>query len=148
MSRSIEPEISPCSGLSLSPRMSATIRSGASWPSSRGESSATSPLADQRARDLLVVQRADLFERVRERIVPDVVQQGGARGRACIRRGRSMRSPRAPRTASSVRRARWYVPERVLEARMRGAGIDEEREAELANVAEPLEGRRVDQLEA
>ena len=37
--------------------------------------------------------------------------------------------------------------ERVLEARMRGAGIDEKREAELANVAQPLERRRIDQLE-
>ena len=39
-------------------------------------------------------------------------------------------------------------PERVLEARVCGAGIDEKGEAELANVSEPLERRRVDQLEA
>jgi len=35
----------------------------------------------------------------------------------------------------------------MLEARVRGAGIDEEGETELADVAESLKGRRVDQLE-
>ena len=38
--------------------------------------------------------------------------------------------------------------ERVLEPRVCGAGVDEEREPELANVSEPLKGRCVDQLEA
>ena len=37
--------------------------------------------------------------------------------------------------------------ERVLEARVRGAGIDEVREPELPHVAQPLEHGRVDELE-
>ena len=57
--------------------MSATIRSGASAPSSRAQHLGDFALGDQRARDLLVVHRADLLERVRERVVADVVEQRG-----------------------------------------------------------------------
>ena len=39
-------------------------------------------------------------------------------------------------------------PERVLEPRVGRARVDEKRQPELPNVAQPLERRRIDQLEA
>ena len=142
----MEPEISPCSGLSLSPRMSATIRSGASAPSSRRRIAATSPVADERPRDLLVVHGADLLERVRERIVADVVQQRGDADQhafvATERRVIVVLLEQRQRAPGEVIRSQG-----VLEPRVRRAGIDEEGEPELPNVAEPLERRRIDQLE-
>ena len=75
LSRSSEPEMSPCNGLSLWPRISAKTLAGASAPSRADNRVGHSPFSDQRPRDVLVVQRADLFQRVRERVMSDVVQQ-------------------------------------------------------------------------
>ena len=101
---------------------------------------------DEGTRDLLVVQRADLLERVRERVVPDVVQQrGAAHDETCI--GLELLGV-ATLLEQAQRAAREMVrTERVLEARVSGAGVDEIRESELADVAQPLERTRVDQPE-
>ena len=74
-----------------------------------------------------MVHRADLFERVRKRIVPDVVQKGGDRGSACIRRGRSLilllLLEQRQRSPGEV-----ICPERVLEPGMGRARVDQERQ--------------------
>ena len=123
------------------------MRSGASAPSSRRRIVGDLAAADQRTRDLLVVQRADLLERVRERIVADVVEQRGDADEhafvAAERREVLVLLEQRQRAPREVVRS-----ERVLEPRVCRAGVDEEREPELADVAQPLEGRRVDQLEA
>src|SRR3989442_1204545 len=77
-----------------------------------------------------------------EGIVPDVVQQRGQLQAHAVRgiepevaRGFELRQ----RAAREVVRA-----ERVLEAAMRGAGIDEERVPQLTDVTQPLDGGGVD----
>ena len=146
MSRSIDPEISPCSGLSLAPtneRDDTLRRVLAELAPQNGRNLA---LADERPSDLLVVQGADLFQRVRERIVPDVVQQRRHANQHALvateRRVVLVLLEQRQRATGEVIRAQG-----VLEARMSCAGIDEEGQPELANVSEPLESRRIDQLE-
>ena len=109
LSRSSEPEISPCSGLALSPRMSAMMRARGVRADRAREHRRDLAAGDQRARDLLVVQRADLLERVRERIVPHVVQQrGAAHERALV--GAEARQLAALAEQGERAPARWYAP--------------------------------------
>ena len=141
MSRSSEPEMSPCSGLSLAPRIRANTRSGASAPSSARSTSATSPPVMSGRATSSWCERADLLERVRERVVPDVVEQRGGAHDAGMRRARSAASARARRAARAraarggTRRARA----RSASAWRRGT---REGEPELADVAQPLERPR------
>jgi hypothetical protein len=72
------------------------------------------------------------FERVGERVMPDVVEQG----RQAY--GPSLFRSAMPELGDDATRE-MIGAQRVLEARVRGTGIDEKRVAELANVAEPLE---------
>ncbi len=103
-------------------------------------------LADQRTGDVLVMHRADLLERVRERIVSDVVEQRGEPRQlhvfAIDEREVGLVLEQREHAARQVVRA-----EGVLEARVRRAGVDQEGQPELPNVSEPLECRCVDQLE-
>ena len=93
-----------------------------------------------------MMQRADLLERVREGIVPDVVQQCGVSDDEA-------RLPVQPTRQVTLfeqrkRSSREMVcAEGVLEARVARAGIHEIREAELSNVAQPLERARVDEAQ-
>ena len=93
-------------------------------------------------REILVVEQAGLFEGMRERVVPDVVEQGRQLEAAQLGRRRG----RAPRRLLELRQrpARQMVgAERVLEPRVRGAGVDEERVSQLAHVPQPLHRGRV-----
>src|SRR5690606_28607202 len=102
---------------------------------------------EEAASDLLVVARntvgLELLERVRERVVPDVVQQRRVRHQLLalpdLRRYAAAITERPQRLAGEMVDA-----ERVIEAGVRRAGVDEVRPAELADVAEPLELRGVD----
>src|SRR5438045_9263353 len=88
------------------------------------------------------MERADLFERVRERVVPDVVQQSSdAHGGAGCLRDSSKGAPVVEQCEGATRE--MIGAKRVLEAAMGGAGVDEKREPELANVAQPLKRRRI-----
>ena len=127
--------------------MSASTRSGVPSPSdARQHRRRPTPCEDERRGDLLVMQRADLLERVRERIVADVVQQrGDLRDDALLDRDPAQL---AALIEERERGAREVIgAERVLEARVRGAGIDEIREAELPDVSQALKNRRVDELQ-
>ena len=101
-------------------------------------------VADEGSRHLFVIQRADLLERVRERVVPDIVQQ---------RRDANVRASAFTDVAQVTalleqrqRTARQGIrAERVLETRMAGARIYQKRQPELSHVPQPLEGRCVDQ---
>ncbi|MEP6550362.1 MAG: hypothetical protein ABJB95_04225, partial [Gemmatimonadales bacterium] len=102
-------------------------------------------LGDQRPRNVLVVQSADLLERVGEWIVPDIVEQRRRSDDGLLvltyRRGifgfaKERQSP--PREMVRA--------ERVLESRVRGARVDEIRPTELANVSQTLEDFGVDEL--
>ena len=87
----------------------------------------------------LVVRQARLLERVRERIVADVVQQGGESQsqQACgLGTGPRGLCELRQRAARQVVRA-----ERMLEARMGGAGIYEESVTELTHVPQSLKRR-------
>ena len=89
-------------------------------------------VGDQRARHLLVVQRADLLERVRERIVSHVVQQRGARApprtrprSSCASSPRSLEQrERAPRRDGTCRaRARSASGSRPDRRETRGRAV-------------------------
>ena len=86
--------------------------------------------------------KAGLFERVREGIVPDVVKQGREPDREAV-------VLRHEVDLAALLQARQRPPgqviraEGVLESGVRGAGIDQERMPHLADVAEPLDRRRV-----
>ena len=82
--------------------MSASTRSGVPSPSDAVSISPTRP-GGRVAGDLLVVRRADLFERVRERIVADVVQQRGDRAMTRSSTGIPLSSPRSSSSESVVR---------------------------------------------
>src|SRR5687767_752797 len=99
---------------------------------------------DQLVRDFLMVEGADLLERVRKRIMSDVMQErrrGDDRALAridpCELAALGQEGEGAP--------GEMIRAERVLEARVSGTGIDEVGEPELANVAQPLERGRVDE---
>ena len=102
------------------------------------------PPEDQLVRDLLVVERADLLERVRERVVSDVVQQcSGLDDGSLVRRD-------APELAALPEQrerpsCQMIRADGVLEPRVRRAGVDEVREPELPDVPQPLEGGCVDE---
>ena len=113
---------------------------------SGGEQGSDTSFHDQRSGDVLVVQGTDLLQRMRERIMTDVVQErGGSNDRLLVFADRDQvlgfakERQRAPR---EVVRA-----ERVLESRMGGAGIDEISPTELPHVAQPLKDLGVDQPE-
>ncbi len=76
---------------------------------------------------------------VAERSVPDVVEEGGGGHRA---RGAGIEPELGAESAGEVHR-----PERVLEAGVVRAGVDEIGEAELPDLAEALEERRVQERE-
>ena len=90
---------------------------------------------------------AGLLERVGEGVVADVVQQGGEPdGEAVLS---ATRRQLAPLLEGGERPAGQVVgAEGVLEAGVGGAGIDEEGVAELADVAEALDGRGVERERA
>ena len=146
MSRSIDPEISPCSGLSLSP---ADEREDALWRLGP-ELAPQTPRRPHPRRSADGRPPRDAARRSpRGRARTDSVRCRGAARRAGSAallaidvREVGLLLEQAEHAAGEVVRA-----EGVLEPRVRRAGIDEEGEPELPNVAEPLEGRRVDQLE-
>ena len=91
---------------------------------------------------LLVVREAGLLERVREGIVADVVEQRGQLEPAQVGGGDGS----APRHLFELgeRAAREMIrAQGVLEARVRRAGIDQERVPQLAHVAEALNRGRI-----
>jgi len=84
---------------------------------------------------------------VRERVVADVVQESGdAREHAFI----AAEGAEIVVLLEQRKRAPSEVvgSQRMLEPRMRRAGIDEKRETKLPDVEQPLKRRRIDQLEA
>src|SRR5207302_4992682 len=84
---------------------------------------------------------AGFFERVGEGVVSDVVQQGGEPD---VRRGSGV-GPGAAFFQLRERAAGQVIgTEAVLEARVRGAGIDEEGVTELADIPQPLDGGGID----
>ena len=89
-------------------------------------------------RQLLVVREAGFLEGMGKGIVPDVVQQRGELQLDAVRGV----EPDVARVFQLRQRAtrEMVCTERVLEAAMGGAGIDEERVPQLAHVAQPLEG--------
>src|SRR2546430_9393410 len=89
--------------------------------------------------------RAGLFERVGERVMPDVVQQRRRGERGAI----AGREPGIPRVLELRQRAprQMISAEGVLEAAVRGARVDEEGMAQLPHVAESLNGGGVDHRE-
>ena len=92
-----------------------------------------------------MVKRADLLERVRERVMSDVVQQ--RRGlRDCAFLERDARQLTALVEQRHRQASQVIGTERVLEARVRRARVDEIREPELPNVSQALKNRRVDEL--
>ena len=136
----------PCSALSLWPRMRSNTLAGASFPRRAVSSDATPPFGDERTRDRFVVQRADLFQRVRERVVSDVVEQRrGPDDRLLLLADRGG----VFRFAKERERASREVvgAERVLESRVCRARIDEVRPSELADVPESLKDFGVDEAE-
>src|SRR5687768_3217633 len=94
----------------------------------------------------LVVRRhalgLELLERVRERVVADVVEEGRVGNELLafphFRWGRTPLAQQTERGGGEV-----IHTERVIEARVRRARIDQVREPELSDVAETLEGVRV-----
>ena len=135
----------PWSGLALRPRISSTTRSGASFADVFAKDVGDFAPGQERAGDVFMVRRADLLERVRERIVPDVVQQrGGGDDPRFSHRRLQLTARREQRE-----RATGEVPgaERVLEPRVRRARVDEVREPELPHVPQPLECPRVDEAD-
>ena len=91
----------------------------------------------------LVGREARLLERVGERIVTDIVEQGGEPDGQTVTRidpGQlATLLQRRERPSGQVVGA-----EGVLESGMGGAGIDEKGVAELSDVAEPLDRRRIE----
>ena len=143
MSRSSEPEISPCSGLALSPVISAP--SFAAKPAPPICSSALTELSRTELGDAerLVRGEAGLFERVGEGIVANVVQEGRQPHREAVFVGDP--AELAVLLERGEGAARQVIgAERVLETGMGGAGIDEEGVTDLADVAESLDRRRVE----
>ncbi len=102
--------MSPWSGLAATPRMSAQIRSGASRPTRSPELRGDSSFREERPGHVFVMRGADLLERVRERIVADVVQE-------CRRTDRSRTSaPGAAPSAPRLREQRQRAPGEVIGA--------------------------------
>ena len=101
---------------------------------------------EPRGQRLVVARDArgfQLLERVRERVVADVVEQTGERDEAELRRIDVVQ--RTTLAHDGERAARQVVDaERVVEARVRRARIHEMRVPELLDVAQPLEGRGID----
>ena len=97
----------------------------------------------ERAREILVVRHPDLFERMGERVMPHIVEQRrGAHDRACIgveRRALALFEQGQGAAGEMV------GTECVLEPGMRGAGVDEIRQSELADVPEALYHAGIDQ---
>ena len=111
----------------------------------RGQHLRHRPGEYERRCHFLVMKRADLLERVREGVMADVVQESGSlRDRALLERDtRQLTALVEKRDGES---GQVICAERVLEAGVRGAGVDEVRQPELPNVSEPLENGRVDEL--
>jgi len=104
------------------------------------------PLAEERGRDLLMVRDPDLLQRMGEGVMPDVVQQRRRLDQPAIE-GRDLRQ--FPRVLEGAHGEPGEVEgaQRMFEAGVRRAGIDQMRQAELAHVAQPLERRRVEEPE-
>ena len=92
----------------------------------------------------LVIERANLLERVAEGIVTHVVEQHRHARQLALAR---IDTGQFPALHQQCDRAPRHVmrPERMLEPRMRGARINEECVAELSDVAQPLHRRRIHQ---
>ena len=85
----------------------------------------------------LVMRKTCFLERMRKGVVADVVEQGRqADGQSFVAVDLAERGDGATRQVIGA--------ERVLEAGVGSAGIDEERVTELAHVAQALDGRRVE----
>ena len=97
-------------------------------------------IRDQRLGDGLVMRDTDLLERMRERIVPDVVQQRRGHDQPAVDLGDAAEFTGVVEHADGEARE-MVRTEGVLEPRVRRAWVDEVREAELAHVAQPLERR-------
>ena len=110
----------------------------------RSRAAATSRLAEVTLGQRLMVRQPGFLERVRERVVADVVQQR--------REAQPQRVVRVERLAVLVeqreRAPREMVgAERVLEPRVGRPGIDEKRVPQLPDVAQALDGGCVEELE-
>ncbi len=91
----------------------------------------------------LVRGEAGFLERVRERIMADVVQKRGeSHGEAIVLGDPVQLAALLERRQGAARQ--MIRAERMLEPGVGGAGIDEEGEADLADVAQALERRRVE----
>ena len=136
--------MSPCSGLSLTPRISAPTapaRSGAAdLAAARSPSSPAVELGDA---ERLVVGKPGLLQRMGERVVADVVQQRGEADRDAVVLGDAGQlAPLLQRRQGAP--GQVVGAERVLEAGVGGAGIDQEGVPDLADVAQALNGRGVE----
>ena len=101
---------------------------------------------DEWPRDILVVQGADLFQRVRKGVVPDVVEQ---RGRANYRLLLLADRRSVFSFAKEGERASGEVvgAECVLKTRVCRAGIDQICPPELAHISQSLKDVRINELE-
>lgn len=86
---------------------------------------------------------AALFERVAERIVADIVQQGAEPDEQQVLRAEPRQGAAFGQSGEGPL-GEAVGAEGVFEAGVGGAGVDEEGVAELADVAQALEGRCVD----
>ena len=95
-----------------------------------------------------------IVEEVGERPVPDVVEQAGNAqrldhepfGRDRALAGRQQRSPQARVERTGPQAGLVHDPEAVRETRMLGGREDPARALELADAAEPLQPRRVEEV--
>ena len=137
MSRSSDPEISPCSGLALAPVISSPSRAGEAGAADLPETRAELSLAQLGHPERLVRGKPGLLERVGEGVVADVVQQGREADRQAVVVGDEVEL--APLLQARQRASREVVgAERVLEPGVGRAGIDQEGVTDLADVSESL----------
>ena len=99
-------------------------------------------LHDEWPRNFLVMQRADLLEGVGEGIVPHVVQQRRVAHDAALG-GRKLTRELALGEQGEGTAREVICAQRMFEARVARARVDEIREPELAHITQPLERARV-----
>jgi hypothetical protein len=110
----------------------------------RGEHLGDGATKDELVRHLFVIERANFLERVRKRVMTDVVEQRGG-GNDCALGGLDARKLSAFREQRERAPREVIRAKRVLESGVCRPGINEVGEPELPNVSKPLKGGGVDE---